>query len=253
VKVNPSKRFYAQIGAFEANRSLIPSNGFDFSTKADTGVMTAIEVGLQSASPLADHAYHVRLGGYRNSSPVSDPFLNTRGISRVQFKGAPLQHLDGQTGWYAMGDVVLTRLGTDRRRNVTLFGGSIGAGEDYTIFRNQTILGAVVTGAFASRPEDTFGIVGSYIQLGPKEVDFLQTSRRAAGGTDTVRKAEGIFEINYGFKIARGIKANPNIQYIVNPDNILKPAAVHQSKNILAFGLRLSVEVGAVLGFPVWR
>lgn len=253
VKVNPSKRFYAEIGAFETNPSLNPTNGFDFSTKSDTGVMTAMEIGFQSASPLADHAYHVRLGAYRNSAPVSDPFFNTNGLSRVRFKGTPLLHQDGQTGWYAMGDVVLARLGADRRRNVTLFGGTIGSPDDYTLFKNQTLLGAVVTGPFANRPEDTFGIVGSYIRLGNREVDFLQASRRAAGGIDDVRDAEGIFEINYGFKVMRGIRINPNVQYIVDPDNILKPTAEHQSKNILAFGVRLSVEVGAVLGFPVWR
>lgn len=253
VKVNPSKRFYAQIGAFEANPTLNATNGFDWSTKNDTGVQTAIEIGFQSASPLAAHAYHVRLGGFRNSSPVADPYFNTKGLSRVAFKGTPLMHQGAQSGWYAMGDVVLTRLGTDKRRNVTLFGGSIGTGEDYGVFKNQTILGTVVTGPFASRPEDTFGIVGSYIRLGDRQVDFLQASRRAAGGTDPVRNAEGIFEVNYGFKLSRGIKVNPNVQYVVNPDNILKPNAVRQSRNILAFGMRISIEAGVVLGLPVWR
>ncbi|WP_040850544.1 carbohydrate porin [Nitrospirillum viridazoti] len=115
------------------------------------------------------------------------------------------------------------------------------------------MLGFVLTGPFESRPDDTFGIVGSYIQLGPREVDFLRASRAAAGGTDPVHNAESIFEINYGYKVARGIKVSPNIQYVLDPDNILRPGAAHQSKDILAFGVRLSVELGAVLGFPVWR
>ncbi|WP_084705211.1 carbohydrate porin [Beijerinckia mobilis] len=121
------------------------------------------------------------------------------------------------------------------------------------MFKNQTILGLIVTGPFESRKEDTFGVVGSYIRLGPHEVDYLQASRYALGGRDLVKSAEEIFEINYGHKIARGIRINPKIQYVLNPDNILKPAALHQSNNIFAFGVRLSVELGAVLGFPVWH
>lgn len=253
VKANLSKTFYVQAGAFEANTSLIPTNGFDWSTKGGTGVQTAGEMGFQSASPLEDHAYHVRLGGFRNTSPVSDPFLNSRGVSRIAYKGAALVHDEGQTGWYAMGDMVVARFSGDRQRNLTLFGGMIGSTADYTQFKKQTLLGLVLTGPFESRPDDTFGIVGSYIQLGPREVDFLRASRAAAGGTDPVHNAEGIFEINYGYKVARGIKVSPNIQYVLDPDNILRPGAVHQSKDILAFGVRLSVELGAVLGFPVWR
>jgi len=60
-------------------------------------------------------------------------------------------------------------------------------------------------------------------------------------------------DVMYGFKVRRGIKVNPNIQCAINPDNILKPNAVHQSHNILALGMRLSIEVGAALGLPVWR
>ncbi len=49
IKVAPTKSFYAQVGIFEANTSLIPTNGFDWSTKGSTGHQTAVEIGLQSA------------------------------------------------------------------------------------------------------------------------------------------------------------------------------------------------------------
>jgi len=252
VKIAPSKRFYVQLGAFEANPALIPSHGFDFSTKTATGVQEAMEIGFQSASPKAEHAYHIRIGGYRNTSDVPDPFLNTHGLPRLSAKGTPLIH-KGQSAWYVMGDVVLARMGADRKRNITLFGGSIGTTASYVTYTNQTLAGFVWTGPFASRPEDTLGLVASYIRLGSSQVRFLEASRAAAGGTDPVHHAEGVIELNYGFKLLRGIRLNPNIQYIVDPDNNLKPSATHQSKNILAFGLRLSIEVGPVLGFPVWQ
>lgn len=252
IRVAPSKRFYVQAGAFEANTALNTSNGFNFSTRGSTGVQTAVEIGFQSASPLAPNAYHLRLGGYRNSSPVADPFLNTKGQSRVAAGGTALMH-DGQTGWYAMGDIVVARMGKARRRNVTLFGGLIGSVEDYTPFKSQAIAGVVATGLLASRPEDTLGFVGSYIRLGESQVDFLQASRAAAGGTDRVFASEGVFEVNYGFKAMRGVRISPNVQYVVNPDTLPRPRAVTRSRNILAFGLRLNVEMGAVLGLPVMQ
>ncbi len=79
IKVSPNKRFYAEVGVFEANTALQASNGLDFSTRKDTGVQIPVEIGFQSASPAAKHAYHVRVGGYLNTSPYADPSLNASG------------------------------------------------------------------------------------------------------------------------------------------------------------------------------
>ncbi|MBB3172617.1 porin [Endobacter medicaginis] len=253
VKVNPSKRVYIQAGAFEANTSLIPTDGFDWNTHGGTGVQTAVELGIHSPSQLAPHAYNLRFGAYRNSSPVNDPYYNSRGLPKPTHNGTALIHPEGQDGWYAMGDGVLTRLGADRRRNITVFGGVIQAVPDYTLFKLQALAGLVITGPFASRPLDTFGIVGTYLQLGRNERDYLQAMRRAAQGTSRVTKGEGIFEINYGAKVMRGVTISPNIQYVLQPDNVLKPSQRSASHNILAFGFRASIELGAVAGLPVWH
>jgi porin len=160
---------------------------------------------------------------------------------------------DGQAGWYVMGDVVAARLGGNAKRTVTVFGGLIGAVPDYVAFKSQAIAGVVVSGPFASRPEDTLGLVGSYIRLGDRQVDFLQASRVAAGGTDRVYRGEGVFEINYGITAARGVRLSPNLQYVLNPDNLPRPRAIRRSGDILAFGMRLSVDMATILGMPVLR
>jgi porin len=94
------------------------------------------------------------------------------------------------------------------------------------------------------------GLVGSYIRLGLRQVDFLQASRLRAGGTDRVLDGEGVFEMNYGFAAAPGMRINPNVQYVKNPDNLPRPAAVHRSGDIVAFGLRLTVDIAGILGLP---
>jgi porin len=255
IKVAPSKRFYVQLGVFEANTSLIQTNGFDWSTRGSTGHQVAFEVGLQSPSPIARHAYHLRLGGYTNSSPVNDPYLNTKGVPRIgpgSAGGAPLVH-QGQTGLYAMGDMVVGHVRGDGKRPVTLFGGVIGATNDYVPFKGQALAGVIATGILPGRPADTIGLVGSYIRIGDRQRDLLQASRALAGGSDRVFPDEGVFELNYGIAAARGVRISPNIQYVVSPDNFGQPRAVKRSKNILAFGLRVSLDGAAILGLPAMR
>lgn len=252
LRINPAKTFYLQAGAFEADPALNPTDGFNWSTRTATGKVIAGEIGIQSASPKAAHAYHLRAGINYNDSPVSDPFLNTAGLSLVTSKGTALQHA-GQTGWYVSGDLVVARLSGPGSRNVTIFASQVGTPADYTLFRSQSVLGAIWTGPFKSRPYDTFGVVGTFIGLGRQEVKLLQARRMAAGGTDQVHSGEGIIEVNYGLRLHRGIRLNPNIQYVITPDNIAMPNAVHQSRNILAFGLRLTIDAATLAGLPAWQ
>ncbi|MFV3517472.1 hypothetical protein ACNJD8_22945, partial [Mycobacterium tuberculosis] len=92
-----------------------PTNGFNWSTKGSTGHQTAVEIGLQSGDPKTRHLYHVRIGAYGNTSDVTDPYLNTRGLPRNgpgAAGGAALVH-DSQAGVYVMGDVAATHMGGD--------------------------------------------------------------------------------------------------------------------------------------------
>jgi porin len=249
IKVAPSKGFYVQAGIFEANPSLNATNGFDWSTRNATGHQTAFELGFQSPDPKARNPWHLRIGGYHNTSDVADPYLNAGGRPRITAGGSALVH-DGQAGWYVMGDAVAAHMGRNAKRPVTVFGGVVASTNDYVPFKGQAIAGVIVTGPFAGRPKDTLGLVGSYIRLGSRQVDFLQASRLRAGGTDRVLAGERVFELNYGFAAAPGVRINPNVQYVVNPDNLPRPAAVRRSRDILAFGLRLTVDIAGILGMP---
>ncbi|EQB30748.1 carbohydrate porin [Sphingobium ummariense] len=252
IKLAPTKGFYFQAGLFEANPSLNSTNGFDWSTHASTGHQTAVELGFQSSSPKARRPWHLRIGGYHNTSDVTDPYLDSDHQPRLATGGTPLQH-DGQAGWYVMGDAVTGHLHDDVKRPVTVFGGLIGSTENYVPFKEQAIAGVILTGPLAVRPRDTLGLVGSYIRISDRQVNYLQASRIAAGGTDRVHRGEAIFELNYGMAVGRNVRISPNIQYVVNPDNFLQPRARKQSGDILAFGLRISVDIAGLLGMPAMK
>ncbi|RJG53481.1 hypothetical protein D0Z70_15805 [Sphingobium terrigena] len=59
--------------------------------------------------------------------------------------------------------------------------------------------------------------------------------------------------MNYDLAISRGVRLNPNIQYVVNPDNLPRPKAFRQSNDILVFGAWLSVDFAALLGMPAQK
>lgn len=253
VKVSLSPWVYVQAGAFQSDTALIPSDGFEWSSNKANGIEAAGEIGFQSPSAHAPYAFHLRIGGYNNGAPVLDPYLNARSQPRTTHKGVPLIHEGGQSGLYMMGDITVAQLNASGTRNVKLFGGTLWANKNYLTFTNQTLAGVLVTGPFASRPTDTLGLAATYLRLGSQEVAYLQAARVAAHGMGGVPNNEEIFELNYGFNVTRGIRVNPNIQYVVNPDNILEPSLKHQSGNVLAFGMRLTINPGALLGMPVWH
>ncbi|EKM98566.1 Carbohydrate-selective porin OprB [Acidocella sp. MX-AZ02] len=253
VKLSPSPWFYVQAGAFQSDPALIPTDGFEWSSNHATGIETAAEIGIQSPSWTDPYAFHLRAGGYNNGAPVSDPYLNIHGLSLVKSKGKALTHEGGQSAFYVMGDVDVAHLNLSGTRNVTFFGGTLIANRDYLTFTSQTLFGVLVTGPFASRPTDTLGLAGTYLTLGSQEVDYLRAARAAAHGSGGVANHEEIFELNYGFNLYRGIRLNPNVQVVLNPDNILEPSAKHASRDILAFGVRLTINPGMLLGMPTWQ
>lgn len=251
VKVSPSKQFYISGGIFEYNPALYPTNGFDFSTSQASGISWGAEIGTQSASPLAAHAYHLKLGAFGNTASIADPEMNTHGQSIVQFGGTAQRH-NGQQGFYVQGDLVTWRFGSKKKRNMTLFGGVAISPGNYLKFKNQSTIGMVITGLFNTRNQDTLGLAATYYQLGSHEISFLQARRQKAGGGGDVYSDEGIVELNYNALITRGVHLMPSFQYVISPDNMLTPKAKTSSKNIAVFGLRLTVEVGAVLGLPIY-
>lgn len=251
IKIQPSKRFYISGGIFEYDPFSYPGNGWNFSTHGSSGASWGTEVGFHSPNVLAAHAYHIAAGAFGNTASVADPYLNKNYQPKLSAKGITLLH-SGQTGFYVQGDIVVARFGKNKRRNITLFGGIAYEPENYLKFKSQSTLGVVISGLFASRPQDTVGIAGSYYQLGSREKQFLMQRRLMSGGHQKIYSDEGIFEVNYNALIMRGIHLMPNIQYVLSPDNILQPASAHSSKNILVFGLRMTVELGAVLGMPVY-
>lgn len=234
---------YIETGVYEVNPTSAASNGLDFSTSEATGVTVPLEFGWT-----VPQDFELKLGGYVSTAPHTDPYYNTAGRSRGLFGGTAREADHERKGIYLLADKVVWRNEADPSRHLTIFGGIARQLEQEEIMRQQILSGVVLTGPWASRPQDTIGFSASLYNLSDKERAFLNDSREKAGGKGSNSPHEYSFEINYGWHVSPGVIVMPNIQYIINPDNSGMPKTPVLPANMLTLGLNVQVSLGKMFG-----
>lgn len=244
-----SPRVYVKAGAFETNSTRNTNTGFDWGLNHSTGYVVPFEVGYGSG---ADEPYdrHAKFGGWYNTAPYNDPFLNTSGRSRAQFGGKPLPHGGGRAGVFALGDQVVYRPPGDVSRGVAVFGTAGAPFDGRELFAFQGVLGALWTGPLERRPLDQVGVLCTYIRLSNKEDGYLNGLLLKARSPTSVSRSQFVFEVNYNYRLLEGVFMAASLQYLVNPDQISRPTATRAPEDALVVGLKLAVNVNQVLGLP---
>lgn len=249
IRYKPTAHTYIETGAYEVNPTTSASNGLDWSVRHATGTTIPIEWAWVRNDPKTDpYGFEVKVGGYISTAPLTDIQFSTTNRSRGRFGGTARPSDVERKGVYAMADKVVWRADRDSPRNLNVFGGIVQQLEEQEIMRQQIYGGFVLNGPFASRPQDTVGFSASYFNLTPGEVAYLTAARARAGGSGHQSAHEFTFELNYGWRVTRGVTLMPNVQYIIDPDNSGIPATKVLPKNILAFGLNLQINFGAAIG-----
>ena len=250
VRYNPVPTLYAKAGAFETNSTRNTNSGFDWGLNHSTGYVIPFEVGYGTEYSTYPYPRHFKLGGWYNSAPYNDPYLNTRDRSRALFGGAPLTYSGGRTGAYALGDQVVWRPDASGQRGVAVFATTGVPFDNRGLFSFEAVAGALWTGPFASRPADQIGLLATYIMLSDKEDNYINDLLRKARSTTLVGRNQGIFETNYNYKLTEGIYLAGSLQYLVNPDSISRPNARFAPHDALVLGLKLSATLGPLFGLP---
>ena len=127
-----------------------------------TGYVVPVEVGYGTEYGTDDYPRHAKVGGWYNTAPYNDPFLNTTGRSRALYGGKLMPHGGGRAGFYALGDQVVHRYDAESRRAVALFGTVAAPFDGRELFAFQGVVGAVWTGPIARRPFDQVAFLSSY-------------------------------------------------------------------------------------------
>jgi porin len=252
VKYSFSRAIYAETGAFEVNPTIAPTTGLDFSTTGATGVTVPFELGYQDAN-FRTTAYPTELKGgyYASTAARADTFFNAKGQSAA-LTGSKLRNANSlREGVYLMGDRTIWRPDPSSNQSLTAFAGIIEPLENDEVIDRQVYGGLILRQPFESRPRDTVDFSVSWFHVSPGEMDFLRDSRIHAGGVAGAESPNEInFELNYGIGIGRAIRLTPNIQYAVNPESSNLPNISFVPKNIVTFGIKLTIDLASLSGLP---
>jgi len=250
VSYSPTPATYVKAGAFEANSTRNTNSGFDWGLNHSTGYVVPFEAGYGTDFTTDAYPRHAKVGGWYNSAPYTDPFLNTANRSRVQFGGRARSYSGGRRGLYALGDQVVYRHDRDTARSVAVFGTVAAPFDGEELFAFQGVAGAIWSGPLASRPGDQIGLLGTFIRLSNKEDGFLNALLRKARSTTFVSRNQFVFEANYNYRVVEGVFLAGSLQYLVNPDQISRQSATRAPRDALVVGLKLALNVNELLGLP---
>ena len=249
IRINPKNRWYVEGGVFSVDPNRRNVHGFDLGLQTATGIVAPFEIGYETDFSNDKYPRHFKLGGWYNNAPSIDPLLNTRDLSRALVPGAPLMNTFGRGGIYALADQVIYRPDSSRR-NLAVFASVAAPFDQREIFSSQSVIGALFTGPFASRPRDTTGIMITRIEFTKAETLFMNQLLARNGSTTFVKRDQYDIEANYGFRVFPGFTLTPNVEYIVNPDTTQRPDARFAPKDAFVAGLRITLNLGDLLGLP---
>jgi len=246
VRFTPSVSFHA--GAYEVNpdRGARGDHGFDFGTANATGVYVPFELGYDSGAGGARLPGHYKVGGWFDRSRYEDPLRDDAGGIAVLTGNTPARRF-GRTGGYMRFDQALTRTAGPTPRGLGIFGVAM-ANIDGRVPSDRFLeLGLLQTGTFRGRDTDTIGFVVTDQRLSDLAIRRLAAARIASGGDgDGIDRHQVMLELNYGLQLGRALRVLPNVQYIVNPDQLSAPFQRKASGDALVFGFRLSFDALAL-------
>jgi porin len=245
VKYQPDAR-YVSIGAFEINPERRNNNGLNFGLNDSTGVLIPVEVGYETSFKTDPYPKHLKIGGWYNSAPFTDPELNTKGLHRGLVGGTARSYDGGRYGVYVLADKVVYKPDPNSdTRNLAVFASATGPldnAENYTL---QSTGGFLWTGLSSARPTDSIGLQATWFRFSRKAVGFEDDLITKNKGDGHFKRDELMTELNYTYKLTPALRITPNLQYIVHPDVLGNTVGVKRvPANALVIGLRVMLWLG---------
>ena len=165
----------------------------------------------------------VKVGGWVHTGEFENP-------------GNPGIFDDNNYGIYAIWDQVIGRM-DGGGRNVAVFGRVIATPDDRNEVDFYAEGGITVTGPFAVRPSDLFGIGFAYTGLS----DAAKTADRNEG-LAVIRDYEALLEVSYQAIIAPGFAIQPDLQYFWNPGGNVTGDDGELVNHALVLGIRSTLN-----------
>lgn len=239
---------YAHVGVYEVNpeRSRDSDHGFDWDTHGSTGVDVPFALGYRTDDDTDPYPRMYEIGGWYDEADYNDPLRDETGAPAV-VSGAPYAVRNGRSGVFARFEQKVWKPESEGERGLTVFGAVLAATSGETLETDFQQLGFVLKGPFASRPADSLSFVASRQAYSDAALENLRLARAGAGGFGTPADDQIMVELGYGLQVTPAVRVQPNLHYIVNPDQLNAPARRVDLPDAVVIGVRLDIDLAGAL------
>ena len=235
---------YVHVGAYEVNptQARDGEHGLDWSIDDDTGVVAPWAVGFKRSS----RPGYYELGGWYDTSDYSDPLLDENHQPAAE-TGQPYAPLNGRSGLFLRFEQQLTQAVAGSNRGLTVFGAWLTGTSGELTSDQHFQAGFVQRGTFAGRPDDSLAAVYTLQDYSDKALDNVALIRAQNGGSGRPPGSQSMIELSYGIALSKSLRVQPNLIYIINPDQFAEPSRTQDLDDALVLGLRVDWNMGAGL------
>ncbi|TVV75134.1 carbohydrate porin [Sphingomonas solaris] len=242
-------KLYLHVGAYEVNprRKRANDSGFTASFKGTTGVIVPFELGYGTDFANDRLPRHYQAGGWIDRGDYADPLVDAAGAIAL-LSGQPALTRHGRAGGFVRFDQMVWRPDDHSQRGLTLFGVAMKNLSGRVIETRFLELGLLQTGTFRGRDRDTIGFMVNDQRFSDLALRGLRAARASVGArTDDLPRHQYMMELAYGAQIAPALRISPNVQYIVNPDQLGDPFRRRNARDALVLGFKFTVDAPTLL------
>lgn len=239
---------YVHAGAYEVNpnHARNSDNGLTWSTDGATGAVAPFALGYTTTFANDSLPRRYEIGGWYDSASYSDPLHDASGNDAV-LSGQPYATRAGRSGVFARFEQMIWRPDSQSQRGLTLFGVAMTGTSGQLIEDRLLELGFVQRGTFTGRDQDTIGFVVNDQTYSGAALRNLREARAAAGGSGTPPRDQVMMELSYGIQAAQAVRIQPNVQYVIHPDQFNDPARLRDLPDAFIVGLRFDVDLARLV------
>jgi porin len=248
LKLKLTDTYFFNTGAYEVAPSVAnrQDHGVDFFAPA-TGFYVPFELGYATTFDNDPYPRHYGIGAIIDRSPYNDAVFDTQGGDFIT-TGLPPEQDFGRTLTYGRFDQMVYRPDMSSPRGLTVFAIALGGTGGRQIEDYYFGCGAVYLGPWASRPYDSIDAFVSTQAYSDVGLANVRAARRAAGLSTNVATNQTFFELNYGLQVSPAVRLTPNLQYILDPDQLRYPFREKPIPDTLVIGAKLSVDLFTLAG-----
>ncbi|WP_239218460.1 carbohydrate porin [Alteromonas sp. MmMcT2-2] len=243
-----SQKTYFHTGVYEDNTSHqdLGDHGFDWATNEATGVVVPFTLGYQTTWDNDELPRRYEIGGWYDGADYTDPVFDEDGNYAAQ-SGNDYAVRNGRSGIFARFEQTVTRPNPLTKEGLTLFGAVLTGTSGELIEDYYIKAGFVLRGTLASRPDDTIGFVFTRQQYSDEALEDQRILRNINGGVGTPASSQTMLELSYGYQLNDHVRIQPNVHYIINPDQFAQRDRVMALDDAIVLGLRFDVNLAALI------